>query len=374
LLSKIDKDVSMAAENKSYSYHIFLFPFKWELKQEGKKLKQAVFSDLANLEIADKLVLQDERWTTDLYNSFNSHEDYNEFIFFYPFVRDVLYDYHADLDRNTLIRHYEFKLPTSEKVQYIINIKKDNKKYYLDVEYILLNLYKTGVGLLSYHLKNDKPHQLEWNDILNINEYGRRLYPQFLTHEFSCDVTKKSFLADSIEISNLDVTLAESFFIADDFEDNTGISKNIKHTSPEEIDIIPNHIDKILPQHFLEIIQHKLKPVIDDRMFVVSAFFDGNKKYNDRIKELKKNDKGILQSTFNKELYEYIFVDGPDSSGVGNDDFRDKLVTEHTYGRWVGKATNIFLESAGTPLFLTVIFFLCQYIPVQCIIKWRSYV
>lgn len=42
-----------------------------------------------------------------------------------------------------------------------------------------INLYATGVGFLSFYLKNEDCTQNSPEDILAINQYGRRIMPPF---------------------------------------------------------------------------------------------------------------------------------------------------------------------------------------------------
>jgi len=48
----------------------------------------------------------------------------------------------------------------------------------LKLDGIALRHFKNDVGILSFHLINDRYDNFD--DILNINDFGRRLFPQFL--------------------------------------------------------------------------------------------------------------------------------------------------------------------------------------------------
>ena len=169
-----------------YSYHIFIFPFKWEnklTKEESfseryalSKIKQKENSNWLNLPVPKSL-----EYATELYNEKN---------FFYEFVHPVLYD---DGKREyPVIMHYERKEDIEhQKLIYEIDvIANKSSRYRLNLKSIGLNLYSTGTGSLVFYLENhDYP---EFDDILRINQYGRRIFPPFLGFPDGIIKTKKS--------------------------------------------------------------------------------------------------------------------------------------------------------------------------------------
>lgn len=152
-----------------HSYHIFLFPFRWDYFEDANK--EYSFAERTNLENFRNL-LKDENWEKNKKYELEKSQDYNEYTYFYPFVRKAVFD--TD-EKNKILNHYSYNLNGDEK--YIIKIK-DGNIYELDLENIYLHVYSTGVALLSYHLQNFKYKHLD--DILKINDFGKRIYPQFL--------------------------------------------------------------------------------------------------------------------------------------------------------------------------------------------------
>ncbi|MGH8559220.1 MAG: hypothetical protein ACRESZ_17580 [Methylococcales bacterium] len=71
-----------------YSYHIFLFPFQWSYT--GKQYRTRTIEEKNNLAFFCKS-LQEARWKRKKL-ALNTCLAYNEYSYFYDFVRDILYD------------------------------------------------------------------------------------------------------------------------------------------------------------------------------------------------------------------------------------------------------------------------------------------
>ena len=163
-----------------YSYHIFYFLFKWKtpdwqsmLFEEQTNIENIPINKYSNwIRVYDSQKLTEEE-KKDLYNEKN---------FFYEFVHPALYDTGPALydtgKEESLLKHYERREPQQGGVSYIIS-KRNGKTYTLKLDAINLNLYTTGVGMLTFHLKNEREDQKKEEDILTINQYGRRIYPPF---------------------------------------------------------------------------------------------------------------------------------------------------------------------------------------------------
>ena len=169
------------------SYHNFMFPFQWNIQ----KYKDKTFSEQISLENIEYVLGENwERVTNP--NAKNDCDDlYNERNYFYEFVHDALYD----KNENSLVRHYERNETKHGDVTYIID--SGNKVYELRVSAINLNLYSTGVGVLSFYLYNENYDKPE--DVLKINQIGRRITPPYIASINH----PRSIIANSIEIKGL---------------------------------------------------------------------------------------------------------------------------------------------------------------------------
>jgi hypothetical protein len=284
-----------------YSYHIFYFPFKWEIPEKQAKL----FGEQTNLEN-----IRINAWTNWLHNPVVMDKEeadalYNEKNFFYQFVHPVLYDTGKP---DSIIKHFKRKEPQEREVSYIVS-QKGGKTYTLKVDAINLNLYATGVGMLTFFLKNDRENQKDPKDILSINQYGRRIFPPFIG-----DVENRYEIAESISIEGLngDVSLFH-----ENFSDYT-------NKDPWKLACFIRNLISDLSNEL------KITPVIDDRMFVNCWY--ANDDITDKFKYA--NKKGL--NTFfkyNDFWYKYVFVD-VNTDTCQNDEMKEKLLSDQTYKRW----------------------------------------
>ncbi len=319
-------------EKKPFSYHIFLFPFRfrWNEKDENNLLSfHKKFEDKKK----EKDEFNNTNWNYENYElkDISSAEDYNEFMYFYDFARDAIYDRKTDNnkkvieDTKKILRHYSVKDEKVKDAKYTIKLRCGNT-YELDVVKIFLHVYETGVALLSFHLENRQVK--EWSDIRNINEYGRRIYPQFLTDgEDKISIPKDKFLADSIEL--------------------TGFKKETFERYNKSYDeALPSFISELLNIDFA-----KPKSLIDDRMFVISWYVNDCEvnKLKEKIPQQSKiSISGVGQGRIttnskyryytNDSWYRYIFID-TNSTMCQHDGMREELTRKHTYQRFVDWGT-----------------------------------
>lgn len=279
-----------------YSYHIFMFPFQWQIKE----YKDKVFSEQINLDNIDYAIGSNwERFSVPD-NENDADVLYNERNYFYKFVHDALYD---NGKHGSLIRHYERNEPKHGEVTYVVDCGE--KVYDLKVEAINLNLYSTGVGVLSFYLNNEK--YSEPKDVLKINQAGRRVFPPFIA-----SVIYRGIIANSIEIKGLHGR-------------ETGYREDFKRYT--------NKTPSNQPAAFITDMIHEvarnidLKPVIDDRMFVQCWY-----KNDEWAKEFS-GDKyeDFLNSS---QWYEFVFVDDLGEMSCQNKDMQKKIIKKATYERW----------------------------------------
>ena len=303
------------------SYHNFTFPFQWYIKETEKKtlseqidLDQIQFRESADWRHATTAILPEDKNVL-----------YDEKNYFYKFIHDALYDTDS-ITKKSLMRHFERLIPEEYKkdAKYIIKFKKgdEEKCYELTVDAINLNLYSTGVGVLSFYLYNEKYPKLE--DILAINQRGRRIFPPYIK-----SVENRKVIADSITIqitNRLGVTKQYK-------EDFTGYKNDSESNTPAKF------IEQLIQEVTTKI---KLEPVVDDRMFVQCLY--RNDEWTSQFKDGDFND-----FIYNDNWYEYVFIDELNDISCMNKDLQNKLVEKATYKRWqldgslVGICRNAFV-------------------------------
>ncbi len=288
-----------------YSYHIFIFPFKWEnTKAEGKPFSERF--DLTKIKIKD-----DSNWI-NLPNPRTAKyatELYNEKNFFYKFVHPVLYDNGKRED--PVVLHYEREeaYQSCELVYEIDVIAKGSNRYRLKLVSIGLNLYSTGTGSLVFYLENhDYP---DFEDILRINQYGRRILPPFLGFPNGVIASKKEELANHIAITGLKGSEHRYF------EDFSNCTEKTDWKAARFIDSLIKDFNENLD----------VSPVTDDRMHVLCWY--GNYKMSETIKE-----KWLNTERFKNNWYRFLFVDSGEDPMCQNKKMLNRLVNDHTYFRW----------------------------------------
>lgn len=168
-----------------------------------------------------------------------------------------------------------------------------SKEYELNLKSVNLRVFKTGVGILSFHIENRSYSDIK--DILEINDYGRRIYPEYLDEKLQC-----TLVPNYIRLKDI-----KEDFRYDQQPTKIKLSKIITEFLPEE----------------------KIRTAIDDRMFVIS-FYKNSSFSNDLKRDYMKNSK----------WYEYIFIDG-NGLNVQNREMQNNLVKKATYPRWQGYGT-----------------------------------
>ncbi len=284
-----------------FSKHIFLFPFSWRTDDKT-----------ANISSIDRSIQSDKSWKRDIYK-IKDATTFNESVYFYDFVKEALYDYGGD---DNLLRHYEYQL--GDAPTYTIDIQGENAPIVLDVSDIILNLYTTGVGILSFHFHNTKKEQSSFDKILKINEFGRRVFPQFLDIETGIQGTKGAFLAEKITLNIGNKTITDD--LAEAYPPKSGYSERI-NLSRIILDILPQGLNA----------SKSIKPILDDRMFVICWY--GN---DELINDLStfNEEKERYNYTQSDEWYQMLFVDKGELT-VQNHQMQKVLLEKHSYARWI---------------------------------------
>lgn len=313
---------------KQYSSHIFLFPFKWDLRGQDKK----VFTERTNLNSIEYCM---PSYWERMHKPDNIEDEkvlYNEKNYFYKFVHPILYD---EGGSKSLIHHFERKEPklSNGNVTYLIKTKNRKEPYRLRIDAMNVNLYDTGVGVLLLYLMNEIESQSSPEDILAINQYGRRIMPPFFG-----DIQYRDEIAEYLSIEGLQS-------IGDYYEDFNGYKTT---DSWHEASFLTKLIYELASNIDIE-------PIIDDRMYVLSWY-----KNEQFANQFKRNSQAIFKSNnLSSFWYRFVFVDGK-SVSCQNEDMKASLLNKATYMRWqnlgslygVSRYSMVYLAGEGVPDFL----------------------
>lgn len=326
------------------SYHIFYYPFTWRLEDHGDD----VLSSQVNL--GNLCIKKNSEWKRHR----NQTDDdkivlFNEKNYFFQFVHGVLYDDKND-SKPHLMHHYERDV---QDARYELQVRLPETvdiRYSLKVDAVNLNLYSTGVGLLSFYLHNDngvcfegkdgnwEPRRIDSPDVLRINQFGRRIMPPFYA-----DIEYRGELAKYIEIKGLPGFDDKSLY--EDFRSYT-INDSWK------------------PACFVTALLEDLatnletSPVIDDRMYVMSWYKNG-----DVLEQVCRDTVNYEHGDNNHFWYRYVFVDSGDPT-CQNGDMRKSLLEQATYKRWqdcgsmygMSRYSLVLLTNEYVPEYLLVYF------------------
>ncbi|WP_457562982.1 CorA family divalent cation transporter [Caminibacter pacificus] len=268
-LSEYEIKEAIKGQKKEISTHTFILPF--------------FIKDKNFIENIEKKGFEKKKY------EIKSAEFYNEYIYFYPYTQKVLFG----------SKYYELALPENSK--YVIKLKSGDV-YELEIEDIAVRIFENNIAMLSFHLNNYD--YSDRNDILKINDFGRRIFPQYITEE-DILAAKNTFLPNCIELKLSERIIKEDFC---DFLQNYDIKNN-----PQ----------KLIPRFISELIGDNLQMILDDRMFVVSFYVAPAW----LTEELKKD------YVHNDWWYKYVFVDGGDKT-CQDDEFCTEVIKKATYPRW----------------------------------------
>jgi hypothetical protein len=311
-----------------HSYHIFYFPFKWEIPDK----KNLLFSEQVDINRIECSTYSqwERRQLSSEENIFNDATSkdcleaknlFAEQQYYFDFVHPVLYDM-KDVEYS-MIHHYERKEFNSgdNNVEYIIECK--NRTYTLAIDAIDLNIYSTGIGVLSFYLLNERDDQKDELSVRNINQFGRRIMPPN-AYEFNQD--SRSLIANGISIKGLTHVDADRYSDCFDYDINhniNGFGLTDTWTPSTFILALIEDLNQAL----------KIIPILDDRMLVNCSFI--NKKLGDLVKKTDP-DSDFKNSKF---WYQYLYVDDGYNSTCQNADLHKKLVENNSYLRWTNYGT-----------------------------------
>ena len=276
-----------------YSYHTFMLPFTFK----------------------GDFVPKNCDWKYKAFNLIHQR-DFNEYVYFYKHIQDAIYNSQKIDEKKWISKYYQYK---KQKGTYTINCKKGN--FELELDGLSLRIFNTDVATLAFNLKNTK--YSDEDSILAINDFGRRIYPQFLGSKFTKD-TKDALLSNCISLQ---------------FEDEKSITENftkfdtLSFEKLDEIPFMPKFITELINENFEEV--NKIRPIIDDRMFVMSQYMN-----DDLVSKLQNYKECSNQYEYenNDFWYKYIFVDG-DGKTCQSKHMTKKLINESSYDRWIEGGT-----------------------------------
>ena len=272
-------------EETLISTHIFILPFK------------IINPDKNNRE--DLLLKQKEKWVVSEINEATKK-------YFNKYAKEALLPNYGDEKNNGKVIEKDYK--NIQNGIYEINYK--DKQYLLEVENVKIKCFDTNIGILSFILNNKSYEELE--DILSINNFGRKLYRAYETEE-----------CPTINLYNSDKEL--------EITQNISEANIIEITKERNIEKLENKIiSYFLKTENIEIIQ-------DDRMFVISHYLSQNWENINPIVSLK-NDIEIKDYKKSEDWYKYIFID-TGSPMCQDEEMMEKLLKKATYSRWKNAKT-----------------------------------
>ncbi len=383
----------MSDDLKPYSVHSFMLPFRWDYLPVGfdvdKQGKEAIpFEKRTDLnKFRELLVKSNEKWKRKFFMINGEAENFNEIHYFHAYAANTMFDLQQcdEVDENHIHEskvmvylELDVEPDTDTYTIYIKEQKNDGteqkKEYTLRIAGISLHIYNTGVAILTLNVENH--NYVEKEHILYINEYGRRLYPQFLSDSYpATKAVKSTFLADKIM---LNITGMDG--LEDDFSEYDTVSdREVHHRVGNDfkrgsVVRVPKYIRCLFGENFCFIQQDevekmqlekiRLNILTDDRMFFQcwygsdevasqleiktceNSFQKTLKGQYDTIKGMKewsgslitKKEKTHHQYLTDKFWHAYLFGDKNEPS-IANMDMQKRITNTHTYSRWANYGT-----------------------------------
>ncbi len=331
---------------KTHSIHAFMFPFRWDyIPYDSNFLGQNIpkesisYSERTRLRDFDRVFEKGKTLKRTIFNIEKKREKYNEYTYFHAFARKALYDIgSANMDKQAVL-YYE--LNGKEEDYYQIEVL-NRATYSLKLTSVCLHVYNTGVGVLTFNLENNAYKNPE--DILHINEFGRRMYPQYMYGAEGIVATKGTFLANKISgkiagiVFNEDFSQysteniqTESTFLAPDFiKKFFGYKKKNEKEDEKEGD---EQVSFVFRKKHEKKGKIRISLVTDDRMFVMCY-------YKNAILSNSMANKQQVRDAFEYELntswYAFLFGDkNKNDITIKNDNMQIEHIKKHTYARWV---------------------------------------
>lgn len=331
-------------KSEPYSYHTFIFPFTWR----GQDFKTFVryFDDnncWNNFDMLDEQNICSNSMITKRDELLSLYKEYQ---YFHPYARKAIYGFEEGI-----VRNYSFMYEkVHNKAHYYI--EKNNKKYDLHVNSIKLKIYNTGVALFileaeNYGVSEKGVLQNTFDDVKNINEYGRRISMPVLKDINLC--------ADSLELKIGNISFKDNFMAY--------IEKVKKMDNITSDDIKLTDISNVIREVLCYRGDYNISPIpiLDDRMYVMC---------------IAKDSKAIIECTDegSKSAYEFVHIDPAGECTCHDKGMRKELLDKALYKRWcdwnsyyyITNYSFMYLTEDDVPPHL-VESFLTQYYQMGCL-------
>jgi hypothetical protein len=267
--------------------------------------------------------------------------EYNEWHYFHPYVRDMIYETHLSESKEL-----EF-LTRTDYTRLCVQTVDGNdapKHMSVDVKSIDLHLYNNQIGLLT--ITTESEGKYTFAEMLRFNDNARRVYSPYLgwyewkdekktEHREEASNTSSSRKLGRLIPNTITLSGGSSPLIQQVFGDI-----RLPQSEPFVSKIITELLSPLQPSPWKNNerrtgneTEYFFKPFTDDRMFIVS--FCANNDLSHRLSGKCCNQFEFESST---EWYRFIFVDGA-FAGIANETMKRELVRKHTYARWVEYGT-----------------------------------
>lgn len=312
-----------------FSFHTFMLPFSvndkfykalplTETAANGMWWEEITYDGHITKEGLYKEVEGQER---EPHEEYNRRLTYNEYQYFLPKANKIIFNEAGSFVHNYVLVYNGKR----ENLGYFSITKTDDKdvnyKYSLNIFQIsLLFDEKLGTGVLSFGLECDTDFYTSQIDAFSIiNDLGRRIFAASYGYYDKKIITPTSPNNIKINIEN------KSFNIG--FNDINDDKKQILNI------MMGGDVEK-------EKDNYDFTPILDDRMFTVSAIKDDvwTNKFNEAINAInssntenqnKDEDENVL-----KHLYEIMFLDAFNNCSCQEKNMRRELIKKHLYTRW----------------------------------------
>lgn len=334
-----DPEIERMSQTVPHSHHIFLFPFTLQRLRRNPDPESEKPSFMGAAEAA----LNPADWVASPFHPEAAESEaelrldeaelrlrYSEQAYFHPFARPAIFG-ESENDETPVMRYFTHRHGAGGEFRFTFQGwgMDAPEEYVLEVQDIALRIYDTRVGVLSLELNNWDRHRLE--DVLRINDSGRRIYPQFLGRE-GIEPARRSFLPRTVTLS-LDRGSGAPQVISETFQEEDFRKRHHR---------VAGYIHRLLGKEFTTNpgkcrtgeCRFLFRPTIDDRMFTIC--WRGSEEWSGLLKGPGRETRFAYEES--PDWYRFIFVDGGDATCQHPEMLR-RLIRESTYERWAEYGT-----------------------------------